>query len=189
MSPTVHKESLFHLSLVEQSYSDIPHVPELSSLRLSVSNAVWGIGSNSENESEVQSDICRLLPQCLCHRRTCISNQPDTIVSQRFCSKVSVYGFFPPLETCRIFKGQLDAFSGKESQLGYLPSQNAFSTPGASLVSMQALWDKHSQSLHVMPLQWTCPKAGWTWTNNTDLNRILNRMFSLKCTKTNVQHP
>lgn len=51
MSPTVHKESLFYLSFVEQSYSDITHVPELSSLRLSVSNAVWGIGSNSENES------------------------------------------------------------------------------------------------------------------------------------------
>lgn len=105
MSPTVHKESLFHLSLVEQSYSDIPHVPELSSLRLSVSNAVWGIGSNSENESEVQSDICRLLPQCLCHRRTCISNQPDTIVRQRFCSKVSVYGFFPPIGNMQNFQG------------------------------------------------------------------------------------
>lgn len=44
MSPTVPKESLFYLSLVEQSYSDIPHVPELSSLRLLVSNAMWGIG-------------------------------------------------------------------------------------------------------------------------------------------------
>lgn len=147
MSPTVHKESLFHLSLVEQSYSDIPHVPELSSLRLSVSNAVWGIGSNSENESEVQSDICRLLPQCLCHRRTCISNQPDTIVSQRFCSKVSVYGFFPPLETCRIFKGQLDAFSGKESQLWLSPiSECIFHSWSIPCLNASSLGEAQSKS-------------------------------------------